>query len=88
MQLLTAVLSQCIYAVYTRAFTESLHQFDDDFKQYLINTVHGWVHGLCIAVLYLYLSCSAMCFVPFEMVIIIIIIRFVKRQNVKRLPWR
>ena len=43
------MLSQCIYAVYTRAFTESLHQFNDEFKQYLINTVHHWVHGVCLS---------------------------------------
>ena len=27
-------------------------------------------------------------FLPVDIIIIIIIIRFVKRQNVKRLPWR
>jgi len=45
-QLLPDIMSQSIYAVFTRAFPLSLHRFDDDFKQYLIDTVHEWTNGM------------------------------------------
>jgi len=46
--LLADVIAQSIYAVYSRAFPLSVHRFNDEFKRYLVNTVHDWVIGeLC-----------------------------------------
>jgi len=44
-QLFADVISQSIYAVYARAFPLSIHRFDDNFRQYLIDTIHNWVVG-------------------------------------------
>ncbi len=45
LQIYPDALAQAVYAAFVEAFPESIKEFNDDFKQKLVHTLHEWMSG-------------------------------------------
>jgi len=39
------LMSQAVYAAFCKSFVDSYQQFDEHFKDSIVNVVHDWITG-------------------------------------------